>query len=122
MDGRGREAGGGRGTATAMYQRDGSGRKHVRFLQPPSSLIPAPTTAPGRRMPATSKSRTRAAVSRRQPRAGEIPRRPLGSTGEEVSALGLGGYHVGTIGNEREAIGFVREAIDAGITFMDNAW
>jgi hypothetical protein len=38
------------------------------------------------------------------PRAGEIPRRPLGSTGIQVSALGLGGYHIGAIESEREAI------------------
>jgi aryl-alcohol dehydrogenase-like predicted oxidoreductase len=38
-----------------------------------------------------------------------------------VSALGLGGYHLGNIG-EREAIRITHAAIDAGITFMDNAW
>jgi len=52
----------------------------------------------------------------------EIPRRPLGKTGETVSALGLGGYHLGQIGSEREAISLVHSAIDDGITFMDNAW
>jgi aryl-alcohol dehydrogenase-like predicted oxidoreductase len=54
--------------------------------------------------------------------AGEIPRRPLGRTGVEVSALGLGGYHLGTMKSEREAVRVVHEAIDAGLTFMDNAW
>jgi predicted aldo/keto reductase-like oxidoreductase len=52
----------------------------------------------------------------------EIPRRPLGRTGETVSALGLGGYHLGAVGTEREAIALVHRAIDDGITFMDNAW
>ena len=51
-----------------------------------------------------------------------IPLRPLGATGVDVSALGLGGYHVGAIENEREAIRLVHAAIGAGITFMDNAW
>jgi aryl-alcohol dehydrogenase-like predicted oxidoreductase len=51
-----------------------------------------------------------------------IPRRALGSTGEYVSAIGLGGYHLGLIANEREAIRIVHAAIDAGVTFMDNAW
>jgi aryl-alcohol dehydrogenase-like predicted oxidoreductase len=51
-----------------------------------------------------------------------IPRRPLGRTGEQVSALGLGGYHIGAIGNQRDAIHLVHEAIDAGVTFLDNAW
>ena len=39
-----------------------------------------------------------------------------------VSALGLGGYHLGMVGTEREAISLVHQAIDAGIRFMDNAW
>jgi aryl-alcohol dehydrogenase-like predicted oxidoreductase len=39
-----------------------------------------------------------------------------------VSALALGGYHLGLVGNQREAIRIVHAAIDAGITFMDNAW
>jgi aryl-alcohol dehydrogenase-like predicted oxidoreductase len=50
-----------------------------------------------------------------------IPRRALGRTGVEVSILGLGGYHLGTIGS-REAVRIVQAAVDAGITFMDNAW
>src|SRR5262245_50140555 len=51
-----------------------------------------------------------------------IPSRPLGRTGVRVSALGLGGYHVGKIGNQRDAVDLVHRAIDAGITFLDNAW
>jgi aryl-alcohol dehydrogenase-like predicted oxidoreductase len=52
----------------------------------------------------------------------EIPLRPLGRTGVQVSALGFGGYHLGTLKSEREAVRLVHAAIDAGITFMDNAW
>ena len=52
----------------------------------------------------------------------DIPLRPLGTTGAHVSALGLGGYHLGKIESEREAIRLVHAAIDAGVTFMDNAW
>jgi predicted aldo/keto reductase-like oxidoreductase len=52
----------------------------------------------------------------------EIPRRPFGRTGETVSALGIGGYHLGEIGTEREATALLHRAVDAGITFMDNAW
>lgn len=51
-----------------------------------------------------------------------IPLRPFGSTGERVSALGLGGYHLGTIADTAEAIRLVHAAVDAGVTFMDNAW
>ena len=46
----------------------------------------------------------------------------MGHTGVTVSAMGLGGYHLGLIGAEREAISIVHAAIDAGLTFMDNAW
>ena len=53
---------------------------------------------------------------------GEIPRRALGRTGAEVSALALGGYHLGLVRTEREAMRIVHEAIDAGVNFMDNAW
>src|SRR5688500_11604457 len=56
------------------------------------------------------------------PVEGEVPRRAFGTTGEYVSAMGLGGYHLGLVGTEREAARIVHEAIDAGITFMDNAW
>lgn len=66
--------------------------------------------------------RTRPLTTYSPPTPGEIPRRALGKTGEYVSALGLGGFHLGLIGSEREAIRIVHAAIDAGITFMDNAW
>ncbi|MDB4889462.1 MAG: aldo/keto reductase [Gemmatimonadetes bacterium] len=51
-----------------------------------------------------------------------IPQRVFGRTGETISAIGLGGFHLGLVGTEREAISIVHKAIDAGITFMDNAW
>lgn len=54
--------------------------------------------------------------------ASDIPLRPLGATGVMVSALGLGGYHLGKMASAREAIRITHAAIDAGITFMDNAW
>jgi hypothetical protein len=51
----------------------------------------------------------------------EIPKRPLGRTGLEVSALGLGGYHLGSVNSEAEASRIVNEALDAGVNFFDNA-
>lgn len=52
-----------------------------------------------------------------------IPVRPFGRHIEQsVSILGLGGYHIGSIGSVREAIRVIHAAIDAGITFLDNAW
>jgi predicted aldo/keto reductase-like oxidoreductase len=51
-----------------------------------------------------------------------IPLRPLGRSGAMVSAIGLGGYHLGLVSTAKEATRIVHEAIDAGVTFMDNAW
>ncbi len=49
--------------------------------------------------------------------------RELGSTGEQVSAIGLGGWHIGLPKvDEQLGIQIVRTAIDRGITFMDNSW
>lgn len=48
--------------------------------------------------------------------------RMLGRTGEQVTAIGFGGYHLGTIKDEAAAIRLVQRAVDEGITFMDNAW
>jgi aryl-alcohol dehydrogenase-like predicted oxidoreductase len=48
--------------------------------------------------------------------------RTLGKTGEKVSAIGLGGYHIGHPPDAADAIRIVRSAIDHGITFMDNCW
>jgi aryl-alcohol dehydrogenase-like predicted oxidoreductase len=54
--------------------------------------------------------------------AGTIPQRPLGRTGVNVSALGVGGHHLGDFKTVEGAIRLVHEAIDAGITFFDNCW
>jgi aryl-alcohol dehydrogenase-like predicted oxidoreductase len=58
------------------------------------------------------------------PRAasGNVPRRPFGKTGIEVSVLCLGGAHLGRAVTEAEAVRIAHEAIDAGVNFMDNAW
>jgi predicted aldo/keto reductase-like oxidoreductase len=47
--------------------------------------------------------------------------RNLGSTGERVSAIGLGGFHIG-VPSEDEGIRIIRTALDRGITFLDNSW
>jgi len=52
-----------------------------------------------------------------------VPKRKLGSTGEMVSMLGLGGSHIGQKSlSDDEAIELMRAAIDGGITFFDNCW
>src|SRR6266568_8515046 len=51
-----------------------------------------------------------------------MPQRVLGRTGEKISAIGLGGYHIGKQADEAESITIIRSAIDRGLTFMDNCW
>ena len=52
-----------------------------------------------------------------------VPTRPLGRTGERVSCIGLGGYHIGQAKlAEHDAIQLMRQAVDRGITFLDNCW
>ncbi|MEW6160202.1 MAG: aldo/keto reductase, partial [Verrucomicrobiota bacterium] len=51
-----------------------------------------------------------------------IPTRPLGKTGERVSILCLGGWHIGAVSDKSEAIRIMHGAIDEGMTFFDNAW
>jgi len=52
-----------------------------------------------------------------------IPLRPFGRHPEQsVSALALGGYHIGSVKSVRESIRIMHAAIDAGLTFFDNAW
>lgn len=56
-----------------------------------------------------------------QKRSGGMLYRTLGSTGEKVSAIGVGGFHIG-VPDEKEGIKIIRSAVDHGITFMDNCW
>lgn len=53
---------------------------------------------------------------------GEIPRRNFGRTKEKISAIGVGGYHVGIPKDEQVSIRLVRTCLDAGVSFLDNAW
>ena len=50
--------------------------------------------------------------------AGEMPYRRLGRTGVKVSAIGLGGYHIGRPGvSSRDAQRIIRTALDRGLNF-----
>ncbi len=53
---------------------------------------------------------------------GDVYYKTLGRTGERVSAIGLGGFHIGKQKDENESISIIRAAIDGGINFMDNCW
>lgn len=50
-----------------------------------------------------------------------IPYRTLGRTGEKVSIVGVGGFHIGKP-SEEEGIRIIRSAVDGGVNFMDNSW
>jgi aryl-alcohol dehydrogenase-like predicted oxidoreductase len=70
--------------------------------------------------PAASSSGSKTAVVR--PTSPDMIYREIGTTGEKVSAIGLGGFHVGKQADPAESIRIIRSAIDRGITFIDNCW
>ena len=51
-----------------------------------------------------------------------IPRRQFGKAGVEISALGLGGHHLGDAEEQKIAEQIMARAIDGGVTFFDNCW
>jgi predicted aldo/keto reductase-like oxidoreductase len=51
-----------------------------------------------------------------------VPTRSLGKTGERVSMICLGGWHIGSVKDQAEAIRIMHTALDEGLTFFDNAW
>jgi len=91
-----------------------SGKKPSRreFLGKVAAGIAGATAAP----PFLEKGLARPAAG------GEMPYRTLGRSGEKVSLLGLGGFHIGVQRDEKESLRIIRTAIDNGITFLDNCW
>jgi aryl-alcohol dehydrogenase-like predicted oxidoreductase len=56
-------------------------------------------------------------------RRGDMLYRPFGRTGETISAIGMGGFHLGKSAvSEAEAQRLIHEGVNRGITFMDNCW
>ncbi len=51
-----------------------------------------------------------------------IPLKPFGRTQDRVSIIGIGGYSLGSCPTLKEAVAVIHEAVDAGVTFFDNAW
>jgi len=60
--------------------------------------------------------------SAREIPSGDVPKKPLGKTGVQVSAMGLGGYHLGSAETDQAANEIVAKAYDHGVRFFDNAW
>ena len=57
-----------------------------------------------------------------RPQSPEMVYRQLGTTGETVSAIGMGGFHIGKQAESAESVALIRKGIDGGITFLDNCW
>jgi aryl-alcohol dehydrogenase-like predicted oxidoreductase len=58
----------------------------------------------------------------KRPESPDMIYRELGTTGERVSAIGMGGYHLGKQKDPAESIQLLHAGIDRGITFLDNCW
>jgi aryl-alcohol dehydrogenase-like predicted oxidoreductase len=84
-------------------------------------LKTATVAAAGSAAPAGAQS-TSSSFATRRPESGNMIYRELGRTGERVSAIGMGGFHIGKQQDPDESIRLIRAAIDRGITFMDNCW
>jgi len=84
-------------------------------------LKTATVAAAGSAAPAGAQS-TSSSFATRRPKSGNMIYRELGRTGERVSAIGMGGFHIGKQQDPDESIRLIRAAIDRGITFMDNCW
>ncbi len=63
-----------------------------------------------------------AAAARGQSESNGMIYHEFGRTGEKVSAIGLGGHHIGRPKDPNDGIRLIRTAIDRGINFMDNCW
>ena len=57
-----------------------------------------------------------------RPQSPDMPYRPLGTTGEMISAIGMGGYHLGKQKDADESVRLIHSGVDRGITFLDNCW
>jgi len=56
-------------------------------------------------------------------RRGDMLYRSFGRTGEKISAIGMGGFHIGkSVLSDDESVRLIHQAIDRGITFLDNCW
>jgi predicted aldo/keto reductase-like oxidoreductase len=71
-------------------------------------------------IPAGAQGSAAGAVKR--PESPDMIYRQLGTTGERVSAIGMGGFHLGKQDDPTDSIKLVHAGVDAGITFIDNCW
>jgi uncharacterized protein len=90
------------------------------FIKSAAAAAVTAVALPGAGGQTQTSARTSNPISR--PTSPDMQYRELGRTGEKVSVIGLGGYHIGKQEDPAESISLTRSAIDHGITFMDNCW
>jgi uncharacterized protein len=73
-------------------------------------------------IPTTAQTTPPAAASVKLPESPDMLYRELGTTGQRVSAIGMGGHHIGRQKESSESIQLIHAGIDRGINFMDNCW
>ena len=76
----------------------------------------------GAAIPAAAQTSQPATAAIKRPESPNMIYRELGTTGERVSAIGMGGYHLGKQADASESINLMHAGIDRGITFLDNCW
>ena len=54
--------------------------------------------------------------------SGSIPLKRFGKADVQISAMGMGGHHLGAAKDEKQAVEMVHRALDGGVTFYDNCW
>jgi len=86
------------------------------------NFIKSATVAAAGSVASAGAQSTPSSAAIRRPESPNMIYRELGRTGERVSAIGMGGYHIGKQQDPDESIRLLRTAIDRGITFMDNCW
>jgi aryl-alcohol dehydrogenase-like predicted oxidoreductase len=76
----------------------------------------------GAAIPATASTLEPSSAPIKRAESPDMIYRELGTTGERVSAIGMGGYHLGKQKEAAESIQLMHAGIDRGINFMDNCW
>jgi uncharacterized protein len=85
-------------------------------------LKTATAASMGVAIPASTSTAQSSSASIKRAESPDMIYRELGTTGERVSAIGMGGYHLGKQKEASESIQLMHDGIDRGINFMDNCW
>src|SRR5271170_1759645 len=85
-------------------------------------LKTATAASVGAAIPTSAQTGQPAATPVKRPESPDMLYRELGTTGERVSAIGMGGHHIGRQKEAAESIQLIHAGIDRGITFLDNCW